>query len=132
MDVRLKTVPFEFRGKTYTLACNMNVLADVQEAYNGDFSRVLTGRVEPLMEFLAAMLNDAADSAGWPERFTGREVGREFCSTEDLKKIKAVVMPLVTVALTADRKPGDAGKDPESGGKDPEDAEKEPEGDGKN
>lgn len=113
MDVRLKTMPFEFRGKTYELACNMNVLADVQEAYDGDFTRALTGRVKPLMEFLTAMLNDAADTAGWPERFTAREVGREFCSAEDLKKIKAVVMPLVTAAVTA----GDAGQETESGGK---------------
>ena len=35
-DIRLKTMPYDYRGRTYTLACNMNVLADVQADFNGD------------------------------------------------------------------------------------------------
>ena len=80
MDIRIKTAPFELQGKTYTLCCNMNVLADVQEAFNGDLDRALQrgSSVRSVLEFLAAMLNDSADSNGWPERFTARQLGRIF------------------------------------------------------
>lgn len=35
IDMRLERVPFEFDGHTFQLCCNMNVLADVQEAFDG-------------------------------------------------------------------------------------------------
>ena len=79
-DIRLEEVPFEFNGKTYKLRCNMNVLADVQEAYDGDFSAALSEKntLKSSMTFLAAMLNDYADEMGWDEHFTAKQIGRQY------------------------------------------------------
>lgn len=79
-DIRLEEVPFEFNGKTYKLRCNMNVLADVQEAYGGDFSAALSGNntLKSALTFLAAMLNDYAEEMGWPERYTAKDIGRKY------------------------------------------------------
>lgn len=96
MDVRLDSLPFEYEGRIYTLRCNMNVLADVQIAYNGDLTPALNdrGTLRSVLEFLAAMMNDWADEQGWfepgvteqgfpcaPElakRFTARSLGRKL------------------------------------------------------
>lgn len=96
MDIRIKTAPFELQGKTYTLCCNMNVLADVQEAFNGDLDRALQrgSSVRSVLEFLAAMLNDSADSNGWPERFTARQLGRIFPAGKN-QDLFTMVMDLV-------------------------------------
>ena len=76
-DIRLETMPYEFNGKTYQLCCNYNVLADLTEEFGGlpnlfDTKKVL--KYYPA--FIAAMMNDYADSMEWPERFTTREIGR--------------------------------------------------------
>lgn len=96
MDIRLKTVPFEFLGKTYTICCNMNVLADVQEAFDGDLDRALQrgSSVRSVLEFLAAMLNDSADSNGWEERFTARQLGRMLPAGKN-QELFTMVMDLV-------------------------------------
>lgn len=96
MDIRIRTAPFELQGKTYTLCCNMNVLADVQEAFNGDLDRALQrdSSVRSVLEFLAAMLNDCADSNGWSERFTARQLGRIFPAGKN-KELFTLVMDLV-------------------------------------
>ena len=96
MDVRLDSLPFDFEGRHYILRCNMNVLADVQIAYNGDLTPALNdrGTLRSVLEFLAAMMNDYADEQGWfepgtteqgfpcaPElakRFTARSLGRKL------------------------------------------------------
>ena len=44
IDMRLERVPFEFDGHTFQLCCNMNVLADVQEAFDGKISEALSGK----------------------------------------------------------------------------------------
>lgn len=44
IDMRLERVPFEFDGRIYQLCCNMNVLADVQEAFDGKISEALSAR----------------------------------------------------------------------------------------
>ena len=79
-DIRLEEIPFEFDGKQFKLRCNMNVLADVQEAFDGEISTALSGKapLKSVVEFLAAMLNDYADEMGWPERYTSKELGRRF------------------------------------------------------
>lgn len=76
--IRLEEVPFELNGKAYKLRCNMNVLADVQDAMGGDFGASLdpTYSFSSLMVFLAAMLNDYAEEMGWEERFSPRSLGR--------------------------------------------------------
>ena len=96
MDIRLDSLPFDFDGRHYVLRCNMNVLADVQIAYNGDLTPALNdrGTMRSALEFLAAMMNDYADEQGWfepgttpegyecaPElskRFTFRSLGRRL------------------------------------------------------
>ena len=76
MDLRLKSVPYELEGKTYQLRCNMAVLMDVQEAFDGDLTQALSRAhsMRGLLEFLAAMLNDYADEQGWTERWTARQL----------------------------------------------------------
>jgi hypothetical protein len=80
MDIRLKTAPFEWEGTVYNLCCNMNVLADVQEAFNGDLDAAVSQKssLRGVLEFLAAMLNDASQNIGTSERFTARGLGRKL------------------------------------------------------
>lgn len=96
MDLRLEELPFEYDGRRYLLRCNMNVLADVQIAYDGNLTPALNtrGTLRSVLEFLAAMMNDYADEQGWfdpgttaegypcaPElakRFTARSLGRKL------------------------------------------------------
>lgn len=63
-DVRQKTAEYEYEGRVYNLTCNMNVLADVQEANDGNLMRALkrAASLKVTLEFLAAMLNDAAET----------------------------------------------------------------------
>ena len=98
-DIRLEEIPFEFDGKRYMLRCNMNVLADVQEAYGGDFGKALAVKnsTGSAMEFLAAMLNDYADEQGWPEHWTARQVGRKIGIRENPSQM---VMGLVLRSIT--------------------------------
>ena len=93
-DSRLETAAFEWRGEKIKLCCNMNVLADVQEAYGGDISRAFKGStVRATLTFLTAMINDATDGD-----LTVREVGREIPISE-LGYVSGVVLPLVSDAL---------------------------------
>ena len=103
MDIRLKELPFVFDDKDFILRCNMNVLADVQEAFDGDFSSALDGKksVLSVITFLTAMLNDYADEKGWAERYNVKQVGRMFQPLE-LRKLREQVMGLVASALTDD------------------------------
>lgn len=84
MDIRQKELPFVFEGRTYRLRCNMNVLADVQEASGGKISTSLSGKsgLKSSLMYLAAMMTDYADEQGWtgeggmPLSFTWRALGR--------------------------------------------------------
>lgn len=100
-DIRLEGKPFEIDGKTYILRCNMNVLADVQEEYDGDFSAALNEKtsLKSLLVFFAAMLNDYAEEQGWQERFTAKQLGRKF-KRFDIPAEE--VMGLVYDAITPD------------------------------
>lgn len=98
-DIRLKEIPFELDGKTYKLRCNMNVLADVQEAFDGDFTEALSGKntLKSTLVFLAAMLNDYADDMGWEERFTARQLGRRYKRFDfPVEEIMGVVIQSIT------------------------------------
>ena len=96
--VKMREIPFELGGKRYRLRCNMNVLADVQEEYDGDFMESLNGKkaMKGILVFLAAMLNDYADEMGWPERFTAKQLGRRL-HKEEVPGVK--IMALVTEAV---------------------------------
>ena len=119
-DLRLESVPFSYEGRSYTLRCNMNVLADVQEAYGGNLAPALTGRgtLRSVLEFLAAMMNDYADEQGWfepdfytgkavlPCRFTWRKLGRKLQRDEiPMAKIFTLVTAAVTPKKTQESEP---------------------------
>lgn len=98
-DIRLKTETLELDGRTWTLACNNNVLADAQDAYGGNFSAAFRGStIKSVLTFGALMLNECADERGWPERYTWRELGRKL-SPAELNRFAEKVMPLVEAAL---------------------------------
>ena len=68
MDIRQKTDTLTVGGKSYTITCNFNVLADVQAQYGGNLVAALreatTKPLHTALVFAAAMLNDAADAEG--------------------------------------------------------------------
>lgn len=112
-DIRLKTRRLNVGGRDYEITCNMNVLADLQEAHGGSIAEALdvSGRgVRAALEIAAAMLNDAADAQGLPERFTDRSLGR-LIPPARIGELSDIVTELVSAAL-ADPEPdpdGEAG-----------------------
>ena len=103
---RLKTVDYEFEGRKYRLVCNMNVIAPVQEAYNGNLRRALERRhgIKSTLQFLAAMLTEAArkqnitDDSGLPLQFTAEQLG-ETLSWNETMEAGAKIWPLVEAAF---------------------------------
>lgn len=103
MDIRQKTAPFEFDGKVFQLTCNMNVLAEVQESFDGAITKALAVKrsLRAVNTFLTAMLNDYADSQGWPERYDVKTVGRMLDPTPAaMNERNSLVMGLVRAAFT--------------------------------
>lgn len=103
-DIRLRELPYEFEGRTYTLRCNMNVLADVQEAYKGDITPALStrGTLHSALEFLAAMINEDADlqgllDSGEVKRVTAKQLGRKL-KREQIPMVE--IFSIVTAELT--------------------------------
>lgn len=99
-DMRLKKRKFNYCGKEYVLTCNMNVLAEVQEAYGGNFGEAIRSgnTMKSGLTFLAAMLNDYADTMGWDEHHTAKSVGRDLGMRE--MEILTECMQLVSASLT--------------------------------
>ena len=112
-DIRLQTEPLELGGKTYLLRCNFNVLADVQEAFGGDFLAAMDYKqsFRAVTEITAAMANDYADEMGWPERFTARQMGR-LLPMNDLKLWQMKIAMLVLSALGSSESAENDGDDP--------------------
>ena len=109
---KLKTVDYEFEGRKYRLVCNMNVIAPVQEAYNGNLRRALERRhgIKSTLQFLAAMLTEAArkqhitDDSGLPLQFTAEQLG-ETLSWNETMEAGAKIWPLVEAAFWSDEPP---------------------------
>lgn len=94
-DLRLKTADVTVGGRTYKISCNMNVLADVQEMYDGNMSKALEDTTaNGMRNFLTAMVNDARDSLG-EGPLTAKQVGREI----SFSNAKKIVMPLILAAF---------------------------------
>ena len=108
MSIRLEQMPFEINGKTYQLRCNMNVLADVQEQFDGDFISALDDKktMKSVLFFLAAMLNDYADEKGWEERYTAKSLGR-MLKLNDIPVQK--IMDLVIHSVMTETAPEESG-----------------------
>ena len=102
MDIRLKTLRKTLLGRDCELCCNMNVLADVQEYCKGNLIEALSSpaTIKNMLIFLAAMYNDCADSNGWPERVTPKELGRKLPSKEIFLLINEIP-PLIHSAVQA-------------------------------
>lgn len=103
MDLRQKKEKFEFDGETFELTCNMNVLAEVQEQYDGEISKAFNnkGSLRAVNTFLAAMLNDYADSQGWEKRYSVKQIGRMLDpSTQATTARNSMVMRLVSAAFS--------------------------------
>ena len=107
-DIRLKTRRFSLGGKEYEICVNMNVLADLQEQHDGSIAAVLNPKAElrTSLEIMAAMLNEASDAAGDPERFTARALGRQI-EPSRINEVREIVQELVHAALMSDE-PEDA------------------------
>lgn len=103
MDIRLKSEKYTMGEREYTLTCNMNVLAEVQEQNGGDLLGALDGKRSMRTALLvgAAMLNDCAEENGWPERYTEKTLGRKI-PPKDSVKFSAMVEALLAAALMGD------------------------------
>lgn len=101
-----KTVDYELDGRKYRLMCNMNVLADVQDEYNGNLVQALNAvhGLKSTLVFLAAMLTDAADTQGitdengLPLRFTSKQLGRKLTMHQTLEA-GTKIYPLIQAAV---------------------------------
>ena len=99
---RLKTVDYEFEGRKYRLECNMNVIAYVQDEYDGNLFQALDRihGIKSTLAFLAGMLTDAADTQGikdengLPLVFTRKQLGRKLTLPQTIEAGK-LIYPLV-------------------------------------
>ena len=103
-DIRLKTAAWRYADREFVLRCNMNVLADIQSIYGDLGSAFEGGMMRSVLDFLAAMMNDYAESQNWQIRYTGRQLGHELDWAE-FQEIQAVVMDLVTAAISTGEEP---------------------------
>lgn len=99
-DIRLKTAAWRYADREFVLRCNMNVLADVQSIYGELGSAFEGGMMRSVLDFLAAMMNDYAESQNWQIRYTGRELGRDL-SWQEFQQVQELVMDLVTSAISS-------------------------------
>ena len=98
MDLRLKTLPFEYGGHKLQLCCNFNVLADLQA--NGELEEMLDEKrsFRNFTRLLAALVNEAANAAGLDLSVTDREIGRAVSWTE-FRRIQGDVFGLLFAAV---------------------------------
>lgn len=99
---KLKTVDYEFEGRKYRLECNMNVIAYVQDEYDGNLFQALDRihGIKSTLAFLAGMLTDAADTQGLTDEnglplvFTRKQLGRKLTLPQTIEAGK-LIYPLV-------------------------------------
>ena len=99
MYLQPKPLPFEYGGKTYQLYVNMNVLADLQELHGGVIEPLLSRKrpMKTVFETVAAAMNEYAYDQGWPERFTGRDIGKMM----NLKRFGEISEPILEMIFQA-------------------------------
>lgn len=114
---KIKTVDYEFEGRTYRLTCNMNAIAYVQDEYDGNLVQALDRihGIKSTLAFLAGMLTDAADSQGikdengLPLVFTRKQLGRKLTLQQTVEAGK-LIYPLVRTEVMRQE---DAGETPQ-------------------
>lgn len=119
MDLRLKTLPFEYGGHKLQLCCNFNVLADLQAAGELDDMLDQEQSFRNFTRLLAALVNEAANAAGLDLSVTDREIGRAV-SWKEFKRIQRDVFGLLFAAVLA---PDDDEAEPDSGEAEPDEEE---------
>lgn len=101
-DFRLRQECFPWEGKEYWLCCNFNVLAECENAAGSMGAFLRLGTLKGCQIALAAMMNDYADSQGWPERFTAQGLGRQLSTNKaEINRITDLVLGLVLDAIRA-------------------------------
>lgn len=111
---KLKTVDYEFEGRVYRLSCNMNVIAYVQEEYDGNLFQALdrVRGIKSTLAFLTGMLTDAADSQGikdengLPLVFTRKQLGRKLTLPQTIEAGK-LIYPLVLEEVMRQKEAGE-------------------------
>lgn len=98
MDLRLKTLPFEYGGHTLQLCCNFNVLADLQAADELDEMLDEKRSFRNFTRLLAALVNEAANAVGLDLSVTDREIGRAV-SWKEFRRIQGDVFGLLFAAV---------------------------------
>ena len=115
-DIRLKKVQYEFGGETVELVCNMNVLADVEEAFGSIGKALGPGHnLRTSLTFLTAMLNEWEDVNGRPKRYTVESVGRLF-PPDRRDDLGEIIMPLAAASFAKEdaKQPQEPGKSAEA------------------
>lgn len=117
---KLKTVDYEFEGRVYRLECNMNVIAYVQDEYDGNLFQALDRihGIKSTLAFLAGMLTDAADSQeikdenGLPLVFTRKQLGRKLTLPQTIEAGK-LIYPLVRAEVVRQEETGETPQEDE-------------------
>ena len=117
---KLKTVDYEFEGRKYRLECNMNVIAYVQDEYDGNLLQALdrVRGIKSTLTFLAGMLTDAADTQGikdengLPLVFTRKQLGRKLTLSQTIEAGK-LIYPLVWAEVVEKNQAGKEQKEDE-------------------
>jgi hypothetical protein len=117
---KLKTIDYEFEGRVYRLECNMNVIAYVQEEYDGNLFQALDRihGIKSTLAFLAGMLTDAADTQGikdengLPLVFTRKQLGRKLTLPQTIEAGK-LIYPLVLAEVVRQKEAGETTQEQE-------------------
>lgn len=116
-NVKEKTVPFEFDGKTYQLMLNFNIIAAIQEKY-GDIDTCFNSmdKAKNQIWLLCTLLNEAAEMHNenhqeqW-DLLTETQVGRRI-HTDNVNEIMVCIAKVMGISL-----PDGDEKDSEKNGK---------------
>ena len=98
MDMRLKELAIWLDGQRYVLRCNMNVLAELQEACGG---------LGSLLESKMGLRSFNRLVAGLDVRYTDKDIGRKL-GWKDFQRYKDDVFALFIAAIS-----GEGGEDTE-------------------
>ena len=100
---KLKSANIVLAGKEFTIRCNFNVLAEIEEEHGGLSALLRCGKPMTVTKtVLACMLNDFADEQGLDEHFTPSQTGRNMpTDPQEYKELNATVMELLYNAIRA-------------------------------